>query len=309
MTSRARQERHAYLVMAHDEPRILELLLSMLDDPRNDIYLHIDRRAGQLRDLFTKHRTRHAGLHILDDTESVYWGDISQVKAELKLFKAAHANGPYLYYHLLSGTDLPVKTQDHIHEFFSLHRGKEFVEYHFSAANDRDIERKVRYHWFFTTHLRGKRKRFYLSALRKAAYWMQRAAGTRRGPADVSFHKGHNWVSITHRLCGYILDHETEILDRYRHTICADEIFIQTLLWHSPYRDDIYRLPGGATNCLRAIDWERGTPYAWQESDYDFLLSTTACFARKITTPNIALAERLHATLAPSGPDGRLTRG
>ena len=33
--------KHAFLIIAHNEYPILEVLLSMLDDERNDIYLHI----------------------------------------------------------------------------------------------------------------------------------------------------------------------------------------------------------------------------------------------------------------------------
>ena len=33
--------KHAFLIIAHNEYPVLEVLLSMLDDERNDIYLHI----------------------------------------------------------------------------------------------------------------------------------------------------------------------------------------------------------------------------------------------------------------------------
>lgn len=36
--------KHAFLIIAHNEYPVLEVLLSMLDDERNDIYLHIDKR-------------------------------------------------------------------------------------------------------------------------------------------------------------------------------------------------------------------------------------------------------------------------
>ncbi len=37
--------RHAFLILAHNEFQILRILLSMLDDERNDIYLHIDKKS------------------------------------------------------------------------------------------------------------------------------------------------------------------------------------------------------------------------------------------------------------------------
>ena len=39
-------ERHAYLIMAHNHFDFLKELLGCLDDNRNDIYLHIDKKAG-----------------------------------------------------------------------------------------------------------------------------------------------------------------------------------------------------------------------------------------------------------------------
>ena len=40
--------RHAYLIMAHHQFDFLKELLSALDDEANDIYLHLDQKAGNL---------------------------------------------------------------------------------------------------------------------------------------------------------------------------------------------------------------------------------------------------------------------
>lgn len=54
-------------------------------------------------------------------------GGISQVVAEMTLFRTAFDNGPYSFYHLLSGTDLPIKSQDYIHKFMDKYPNTEFV--------------------------------------------------------------------------------------------------------------------------------------------------------------------------------------
>lgn len=38
--------KHAFLIIAHNELRILNILLNMLDDSRNDIYLHLDKNGN-----------------------------------------------------------------------------------------------------------------------------------------------------------------------------------------------------------------------------------------------------------------------
>lgn len=40
--------KHAFLIMAHGSLPLLRVLLSMLDDERNDIFLHIDRKSDML---------------------------------------------------------------------------------------------------------------------------------------------------------------------------------------------------------------------------------------------------------------------
>lgn len=37
--------RHGFLIMAHNNWRQLRTLLMLLDDSRNDIFLHIDKKA------------------------------------------------------------------------------------------------------------------------------------------------------------------------------------------------------------------------------------------------------------------------
>ena len=61
--------KHAYLILAHNEPELLSLLIERLDDARNDIYIHFDRKLTVLPDV----KTRHAGLYILKDRVDVRW--------------------------------------------------------------------------------------------------------------------------------------------------------------------------------------------------------------------------------------------
>ena len=92
--------KHAFLIIAHNEYPVLEVLLSMLDDERNDIYLHIDKRATELFQQIKKVKMQKAGFYLIENPIKVYWGDISQVQVEYLLFETALSHGPYAYYHL-----------------------------------------------------------------------------------------------------------------------------------------------------------------------------------------------------------------
>ena len=46
--------KHAYLILAHHEFALLQTLIGCLDDARNDIYVHIDRKVRELPELHAR---------------------------------------------------------------------------------------------------------------------------------------------------------------------------------------------------------------------------------------------------------------
>ena len=46
---------HAYLIIAHNEFEVLQKLVGALDDPRNDIYIHFDKKVSELPHLEVKY--------------------------------------------------------------------------------------------------------------------------------------------------------------------------------------------------------------------------------------------------------------
>lgn len=275
-------EKHAYLIIAHQQPRLLRTLLRAVDDARNAVFLFIDQRSEALYEEFSHHRLRHASFHVLEQRFPIYWGDLSQVRAEYALFEAALAAGSFAYHHLLSGACLPLKSQDEIHRFCRQHQGQEFVTYWSGAAHKRDLRRKVAYHYFFNRYYRDKHTWGHrlTSPLRNISLAAQKMVGYRR-PHGTYFRKGSNWVSLTREACLHLMEHKQGMLQRLRRTCCPDEIFVQTLLWHSPFRHRLYLGGHGMQSSLRAIDWERGAPYVWQPTDWPALTASPALFGRK----------------------------
>lgn len=88
--------KHAFLIIAHNEYPVLEVLLSMLDDERNDIYLHIDKRATELFQQIKKVKMQKAGFYLIENPIKVYWGDISQVQVEYLSLKRPYHTVPML---------------------------------------------------------------------------------------------------------------------------------------------------------------------------------------------------------------------
>ena len=119
--------KHAFLIIAHNEFRLLKALVQLLDHPNNDIYIHIDLKADNSQYNFIYQCVDFSHLEIFCKY-AVSWGDESQVNCELFLIKKA-VNKKYDYYHILSGTDLPIKSMKYIHDFFDIYYGKEFIHF------------------------------------------------------------------------------------------------------------------------------------------------------------------------------------
>ena len=281
-------EKHAYLILCHEVTEVLKVLLHQLDDERNDIYLHFDKKASIPVEKLKELSVKRAQLQVLPNPVAVYWAHTSLMEAELLLLRTASADGPHAYYHLLSGSDLPIKTQDEIHTFFQENQGREFVEYWNDEKSQYDALRRVRYYYVFNRY--KKRASFWIHAfttpIRNIFLIMQKLAGWNRlRGKEIEIKKGSQWFSITEACCRYVLDHESDIYRLFHHTLCPDELFLQTIVWNSPFRKALYNIDNPHLGSMRAIDWDRGNPYVWQKTDMDYLKGSPYLFARKFAEP------------------------
>lgn len=284
--------KHAYLIIAHQDMKMLMLLLEAIDDERNDIFLHIDTKSPQLYATISKHKLRRSQLHIYSRF-NVMWGDISQALLELFLFETAATNGQYSYYHLLSGVDYPLKSQDYIHKFCKDNYGKQFIGY---DKNNESWTQRYRYKWYFTKHYKDQNlfKRAIFRTLTQCTCFIQHIIGYKRNLGYTEIKKGCNWLSLSDKCVEYILSQKEVVISKFRYILAVDEIFLHTILWNSPFRNDIYDINDEYKSCMREIDWERGTPYEWQLEDVNFLLNSEKLFARKFTSKNISLIRTLN---------------
>lgn len=285
--------RHAYLVIAHNDFPLLHTLLKMLDDARNDLYVHIDLRSAALYQQVCTVKTRQARLFILPHRIPVHWGDISQVEVEYLLLETAAAQEEYAYYHLLSGADLPIQSQEYIHRFFQQHAGKEFIGFWQTPAHQKDLDRKISRYYFFTKHRRpGEKWHALTTPLYNLCLLIQKLIGIRR-KQEVVFQKGPNWFSITHDFCQYLINQKSWVMKRMKYTLCPDEIFVQTVAWNSPFKNHLFNLNDENMGNMRLIDWKRGNPYVWSKEDLPELMQSDKLFARKFTSRHAAIVHEI----------------
>lgn len=267
--------RHAYLIIAHNEFDVLGLLIESLDDERNDLYVHIDKKVKELPEL----KTQRSSLFLLDNRMDVRWGDYSQIKSEYFLWEAAIANGPYDFYHLISGTHLPVRPQNEIQVYFEKYHGRSLFSN--LERRERDYQEILKLHRLnFCTRTYASSKgwvsaisQFIWKAFITLQRWMKITVND-----GVQFYWANNWCSLSQDAVTYLVENKDRILRRYRWTFCGDEWFAPTELMNSSLRDEVLGVP----YLYNTIG--RNNASELNESDIAALESGDYCFARKFSS-------------------------
>ena len=120
--------KQAYLIIAHNKIKQLKFLVSLLDYEKHDIYILFDKKSKVTEDEKRQVESviKKSSIYFTKEVP-IYWGDYSQVEAELKLFETALEKDEYSMYHLLSGVDLPLDTAENIYKFFDERKEYNFL--------------------------------------------------------------------------------------------------------------------------------------------------------------------------------------
>lgn len=274
--------RHAYLIIVHKNPEQVAKLLGTLDDERNLIVVHCDKKMGNEDvEIIRNAPIACARLKVLQKYD-ILWGSYAQVEVEMHLLKESFGRG-CSYYHLLSGEDLPLRSQDEIHAFFD-GSGKEFIacnpQFEWPAVLDARVRQR---------HLQNRNTSIFFKAIDKVWVGVQRFAGVNLQDSDARYGYGSNWFSITDRLASDLISNEEWVQSHFAHALCADEIFLQTFALTFGYQDSLYKPAnaGDKWGNMRLVDWDRGEgihPYTLRGKDYEWAMSTGMMFGRKFST-------------------------
>lgn len=279
--------KHAYLIMAHDHPDELRAFSEAVDDERNDLFVHIDASAGpemaprEFENLCTK-----AHMSFIPSAE-VNWGGYSAIKTEMRLLESAVAFGSHSYYHFIQNPTYPILNQNQIHSFFEQHKGLEFIP--IDTTGNYDL---VKYIWLFNetaAHTATSASDRLKLLLRSLFVKFQKLLGYDHfAPFAMEFKKGLVLWSITQACAEYVIAHKNLIHKMMRHSVVGDEIFMQTLVYNSPFKTNIYQVERDVTDTIHVTTWPLENAgierpgHVFLQEDLDFILSSGALFARKI---------------------------
>jgi hypothetical protein len=254
--------------------------LELLDDSRNDIFIHVDKKCKDFPFEAAKKVLKHSNC-IFTERLRVTWGGYSLIAAELMLLETACLHGTYDYYHLLSGQDLPLKSQDKIHAFFERQQGHEFIRYYSRKFKE---ENRVRY-FYPCQDICGRGNSLFtypLKCVDKIVVQVQKVIRFSRNK-NVKFQKGSQWFSITDSFARYVVERKSWIQRTFRYAYCVDEVFLQTLMINSPYIDKLYHseFDNDMHAIMRLIIWEGKGPHVFTIDDKFEIENTDLLFGRK----------------------------
>lgn len=217
-----------YIILAHNSPEMLNILINKLMDKKNHFIIHIDEKHNI--EPFIKAVSGKQNCHFTPKRYASHWGSFALIEATLHAFefiKKKFKNNQRIV--LLSGETLPIKSNKFINHYFSSHQDTIFIDYH-------PIPRKI---WY--------------------------TGGIHRFPSyetiseSIKFYGGSQWFSIPRKALNIIfkfLKESPDFLNYFKYVKIPDESFFQTLFMNCehPYIDKNMK-----NQNLHYIKWDK--PY------------------------------------------------
>lgn len=265
----------AFLMLCHKNPKQINLLLKALKHPQVDVFIHVDSKNENIREDIEK----SDGVYLLPkkDCVDVQWAQFSEVKATLNLLNAAISKGGYSHYFLISGQDFPLKSIGEIVRFLNERKDENFIDCalikRFEKRNDIYFPRMVIGRRIWQKILKG-------ILVYSTGGWDQTFSIIKRlKPANVQYYFGSQWWCLNDAMVKWIynfLENYPEYIKLFKHSLCPDECFFQTLVMNSPYANNVKPY-------LHYVKWEKGmsSPKTLTESDYQEIVGSSKLMARK----------------------------
>lgn len=265
------------MIMAHTNFSQLKLLVSLLDYPQFDIYIHVNLKSIDWNESLLSSSVSKAGLYFVPRV-AISYCNYTQIEAVKSLLNEA-VKKKHDYYHIVSGADMPLMKYNEFIAFFYRNNGKEFVGFsHNSNIN------LVQHRWIFSDKIRTSSPLMSKLYIKLSRFFqkMQTALGVNALKNYSGYaKKGFDWWSISHAAALYVIEKEPEFKRFFQYAYCPSEWLVQTILYNSDFKDSLYNVDDECRGSMRHIDWSRGQPYVWKNADYEELISSQRAFGRK----------------------------
>ena len=231
----------AYLILTHQAPEFLARLVNRLDSPNVHFFIHVT--AMTAIQPFLRAVPPAENVHFTDVRSKVHWRGFSTTKAILQLMKeVVEHEQDFKYCILLSGADYPIKTRDHIQNFFE-NATLEYIQYvrlqDYPSWQNSQMPRIQQYYFNDAVpydRLRKKPRLFRL--LRRKGFRLLSRIVPRQFPNDTEPYSGSTWFALTGECVAYIIDYvhdNPQFLRYYKYTDVPDEMIFLTIVLNSHF--------------------------------------------------------------------------
>lgn len=287
----------AFLVQCHKAPEQVNALLTALDHPNVTFFIHVDKKSNIGEKILQREN-----VHLLpgDLRVDVRWGELSQVYAAINLLSYALQRGEFDYYWQISGQDFPTVSPQKMLDFLMADNGRNYINLCNSryAGTGKTNAFDKRTDIYYPTWM--AKRTLLIKALRVA--WVKITGGKtkthrifkRKAVDQIRPCFGSCWWCLHTDFVSYgmaYIENHPEFSAFFKHSLCPDEAFFQTLFMGSPYAET-------QAEYLHYIDWSGGgsSPKFLGVSDYDAIVQSKKFMARKIDA-DFELIARLTAQL------------
>ena len=248
----------------------------------NIVLIHVDKKSNIEDFLFLKAKN----VHFIENRISILWGNVSQIISTIELMKYSLK---YEYFFLLSGDDIPLRSNKDLNNFLYKNIKYDFIHYQDGKTPYINPEDRVKYNYpsFFFL----KKKTFYIRLKKFFVYTFKDVFYKNKLFNDYKInipklYKGTNWFGLKKSTIVYISEYISNnpwFLDLFEKSVCGDEIFFHSIIKAND-KIIIFDNPNYGHKALRYIDWVSGPEYPkiLNEEDSSNMKKSNYFFARKV---------------------------
>lgn len=269
--------KQALLILSGNESEKLPSLVKQFDE-RFNIYIHIDKKM-EVSDNIILSLKRFINVKMISRLFITNWGSMNIVNAILHLCTEALYDNENSHFHLISGADYPIKSNDYIFKTFNSEEDNYINYFRLPTPywEGGGYNRLLLFHPLDSLNIKNLQERD--KYIKFVQYQIHN--NIEREPLNIPYYGGSTWWSLSRGCIEYIVKNKDayNLYQRMHDTFAPDEMFVQTLLANSPYR------PYLKNNNLRFIKWEYqngNIPANLDLSDLNNIIGSNNLFMRKV---------------------------
>ncbi|MFL6673953.1 MAG: beta-1,6-N-acetylglucosaminyltransferase [Massilia sp.] len=275
--------KQVFLIHAHKDLDQLNTLVGQLHDDDFVIYVNLDRKSS------IDPTQLHPAARLVATRIDVRWGGFSQVEATINSLREIIRDVPQFdKVVFLSAQDFPLLPNDRLKQELALVEDRELIDTMPIGPGGWPVA--FRYQYFYREG-GGKPERL---ACALANRLLRLCKTTRRPPPGLQPYGGSSWWALSRPCLQDLLERvarEPASLRFFRTVLCPDEMFFQTMVMNSRFRERVL------SENFRYIQWpEQGArnPKVLVDADFERIGASRAHFCRKLDSKlSAALLPRL----------------